>query len=181
MKKVTPERFKAVFGSVVTEPSIQSWIVSDWNNRSFYTSKMRLEVLPSVAKRLELLAYSGKDYYWLDAIFCEAYDHDHFPVNSQFAKYIAVAIEHEHDCGSTVSEMNKLQIYNTPLKVLITYCNSDNKTEELLAKYAKIMREADVFSDFDHLRKQLVIIGKLKGTLVDWFYYVYDGSCFVRI
>lgn len=137
--------------------------------------------MTKVAKELELLPYTEKDYYWLDAIFCEAYDHVHFPENSRYAKYIVVAIEHENDCDSSVIEMNKLQIYNAPLKVLITYCDSDKKTEEQLAKYSIIMNDADVFSDFDYLRRQLVIFGRLKGPIVDWNYYVYDGSRFVLL
>ena len=55
-------------------------------------------------------AYCEKDYYWLDAIFCEEGDSVHFAADRVYAKYISVALEHENTpfvkgCDTTV-EMN---------------------------------------------------------------------------
>jgi hypothetical protein len=43
------------------------------------------------------------------------------------------------------------------------------------------MREADVFSDFSTLRKQLVIFGSRDGNKVNWGFYVYKDGGFFRI
>jgi len=56
-----------------------------------------------------------------------------------------VVIEHENASGKTTYiEINKLQHYNTPLKVFIGYVSSDEKAAALLEEYAKIIHDADI-------------------------------------
>jgi hypothetical protein len=180
MKKITPELFKEKFDEVIKLQHISPRISTEWNNWKVYTGIILGEVVPLIAEKLGLSSYN-KDYYWLDAVIYEELDEVHFKNGTTYAKYIAVAIEHENDSKSTVVEMNKLQIYNSPLKVLITYPGHEDKIDNLLSMYTRIMESSDVFSDFSSHRKQLVIFGiKSKDDKVDWIYYVYEGSRFIR-
>ncbi len=79
--------------------------------------------------------------------------------------------------------MNKLQLFNTPLKVLVTYAGG-SKADALVDKYARIMTNADVFSDFTTQRKQLVIFGppgKNPPVRINWSYHVYKQGRFIQI
>jgi hypothetical protein len=74
--------------------------------------------------------------------------------------------------------MNKLQLFNAPLKVLITYAPSGPATDSLLHKYENIIRASDVFKDIATLRQQLVILGTPK-TVAEWRLYAYENDGFV--
>jgi len=74
--------------------------------------------------------------------------------------------------------LNKLQSFNVPLKVLITYAAEGTETDSLLQRYEKVMSAADVFNDFDTLRKQLVIFGT-PNTVREWRFYAYESDGFV--
>jgi hypothetical protein len=76
--------------------------------------------------------------------------------------------------------MNKLQMFNAPLKVLITYAAEGAEGDSLLRKYEAVISESDVFSDIATLRQQLVIFGTPK-TLRDWRFYAYENDGFVLI
>lgn len=97
-------------------------------------------------KKLRLESYCEKDYYWLDAIFYEEKDEVNFS-DGILAKYISVAIEHENNASNAHEEMNKLQIYNAPLRVLIVYTQPGKETDEVRARFGKIVRDADFFND----------------------------------
>jgi hypothetical protein len=73
--------------------------------------------------------------------------------------------------------MNKLQLFNAPLKVLITYAPPGGATDSLLRKYESIIKASDVFNDVATLRQQLVIIGTPKST--EWRMYAYENDGFV--
>lgn len=165
MKIVSPIQFKQAFLKVAVK--YEQEILHNWSNRKYYTDILiRKNDLPQIAQELGLKSYSERDYYYLDAILYEEKDTDHFPEVSTYAKYITVAIEHEHDASGTVTEIYKLQLFNTPLKILITYATK-NGTEVLLKKYAQIMEGADVFSDFSTQKRQLVIFGSKNSTSVN--------------
>jgi hypothetical protein len=74
--------------------------------------------------------------------------------------------------------MNKLQSFNAPLKVLITYAAAGPASEALLRKYENLIRTADVFNDVATLRQQLVILGTPK-TVHEWRFYAYENDGFV--
>ena len=74
--------------------------------------------------------------------------------------------------------MNKLQSFNAPLKVLITYANEGSASEKLLRKYEELIKVSDVFNDVATLRQQLVILGTPK-TAREWRYYAYENDGFV--
>ncbi len=141
---------------------------------------MRGSMFPKIACRLGLCCYK-RDYYTLDGIFYRERDDKNFPEYMTYAKFISVALEHENDAGRSQIEMNKLQLINTPLKVLITYPTKRDPSEKLLEKYVEIVSGADIFSDISTLRRQLVIFGSRKGERPVWEGFVYSQSRFVPI
>ena len=96
---------------------------------------------------------------------------------ASYANWVSVAIEHENDASRAQETMNKLQLFNAPLKVLITYAAPGNASDSLLRKYENIIRASDVFNDVATLRQQLVIIGTPKA--VEWRLYAYENDGFV--
>jgi hypothetical protein len=74
--------------------------------------------------------------------------------------------------------MNKLQSFNAPLKVLITYAAPGLASETLLRKYESLIKASDVFNDVATLRQQLVILGTPK-TVLKWRFYAYENDGFV--
>jgi hypothetical protein len=98
--------------------------------------------------------------------------------HATYAKWISVALEHENSGAHSYETMNKLQLFNTPLKVLITYAAEGTDADSLLRKYERIMAAADVFNDFANLRQQLVILGTPK-TVGEWRFYQYECDGFV--
>ena len=158
MTHISPERFYSSFEAVARE--YQPQLTQCWNSCPQYTALIRGQFLPALSKRLDLCCY-GEDYYTLDAIFYSKADTTHFPSQWVYAESISVALEHEHDANGTFTEMHKLQLFNCPLKVLITYPYSRGKNEaaRLLESYADIVARADVFNDISTLRRQLVIFG----------------------
>jgi hypothetical protein len=94
-----------------------------------------------------------------------------------YANWISVAIEHENDGSRVQEKMNKLQSFNAPLKVLITYA-ADEATDSLLRKCENLIKSADVFNDVATLRQQLVILGTPK-TVREWRFYAYENGGFV--
>jgi len=177
MKNISPEMFAEAFNNIAL--AYKNKICALWDDSKGYTTMMRKEILPQIAQNINLLAYSEKDYYWLDAIFYESPDTEHFKTESPYAKYIAVAIEHEHRIKGTEVEINKLQLFNASLKVLISYPGKNR--EKFLSRYAKIIENADVFSDASTLRKQLVVFGYKSGEIISWKFFYYDSSRFKQI
>ncbi|HUI76271.1 MAG TPA: hypothetical protein VLY24_00110 [Bryobacteraceae bacterium] len=174
--KVSPSQFYEAFLTVTSElaPSVKDlW----FRNRQF-TDLMRSSVFPKIAEHLGLCCYR-RDYYTLDAIFYAETDQKHFP-GATYAKFISVALEHEHDSSTTATEINKLQLFNAPLKVLITYPGNDREAKKLLGDYAEMIEEADAFEDFATSRRQLVIFGFLEE-VPRWRAFVYSGASFTEI
>ena len=95
------------------------------------------------------------------------------------AEYLPVIIEHENNMGDSSLEMNQLSIFNSPLKVLITYPegrNKDKKKDVHLNAYAEILKKADVFDDFSTKRKHLVILGSRGNGEIFWEFFVYKNG-----
>ncbi len=144
-----------------------------------YAYFMRVDILPRVARHLGLLAW-GREYCTLDGIFYEERETQQGRANAMYAKWISVALEHERDARSTYRGLNKLQLFNAPLKVLITYAAEGADTNSLLTSYERIIRAADVFDDFATLRRQLVILGT-PGTAREWRFFAYESDGFVHM
>ena len=177
MVKKEPQEFKKAFLEAL--PIKESEIISNWKGPlTQFTTTMR-DFLPEIASILSLNLYNG-DYYTIDAIFYEDKDVDHFSPDRTYAKYIAIALEHENRLSGTESEINKLQLFNVPLKVLITYA-SDDERDNYLSTYSNIIENADVFGDISTLRKQLVIFGSCDGNNTNWSFHVYNSGGFVTI
>jgi hypothetical protein len=111
-------------------------------------------------------------------MFYEERGTDDFGRFASYAKWISVALEHASRPTKTHDEINKLQMFNAPLKVLITYAAEGAESESLLRKYEAVMRDSDVFGDLATMRQQLVIFGTPR-TVVDWRFYAYENDGFV--
>lgn len=143
-----------------------------------YTATVRT-FLPDVASRLGLQLYNG-DYYTLDAVFYQERDLVNFSAHQTFVKYICVAFEHENAIGGSANEICKLQLINSPLKVLVTYGNEVDRSD-YLARYARIIADADTFGDLSTLRRQLVIFGEEGEGMPVWHPYLYADNGFVSL
>src|ERR1700727_371940 len=141
-----------------------------------YKYFMRSTIYPKIARHLGLSSWN-KEYYTLDGMFYEERGVDATGKFASYANWVAVAIEHENDASRAQETMNKLQLFNAPLKVLITYASPGNATDSLLRKYENIIKASDVFNDVATLRQQLVIIGTLKS--LEWRMYAYENDGFV--
>ena len=76
--------------------------------------------------------------------------------------------------------MNKLQLINSPLKVLITYASTEWH-QGYLKEYAEMIKAADVFMDISTQRKQLVVFGHEEEKRISWFFYQYGNGKFNEI
>ena len=142
-----------------------------------YAYFMRSNIFPKIARNLGLQAWN-KNYYTLEAMFYEERGRDDAGKFTTYAKWISVALEHAIKPGRTHEEINKLQVFNAPLKVLITYAAEGAETGELLRKYQTIIGDSDIFSDIATRRKQLLIVGTPQ-TMRAWHFYVYESDGFV--
>ena len=180
MIRVTPPQFKDSFLQVVSTKPMDSQILALWSSETAYTRLMLEEVFPNIATALGISTWDS-DYYFLDSIFYAELDEHHFAPDANYAKCVNIAMEHEHTIEGTEVEMNKLQLFNTPLKVLITYAADETQRAHYLNRYAKILQGADIFGDFATLRRQLVVFGSRAGQVVTWHFYAYESTGFKAI
>jgi hypothetical protein len=178
LDKVSPRAFYDCFEAVVGQRAPE--IIAHWNSWVDYTWLMRGTVLREVAALLRLDYYPG-DYYTLDGVMYAERDSENFPRHMTYVYSISVALEHENNPKGTLSELNKLQLFNSPLKVLITYPDRAYSAEVLLPRYAKAMLSADAFDDFSTLRRQLVIFGSKRSQVPEWRGFVYSRGVFVPV
>ncbi len=148
----------------------------DYETRS-YNFYMRTTIYPRVARQLGLMSWN-REYYTLDGMLYEERGVDNTGKYATYANWISVAIEHENDSSRAHEKMNKLQSFNAPLKVLITYAADGAPSAALLRKYEDIIKTSDVFHDVATLRQQLVILGTPK-TVREWRFYAYENDGFV--
>ena len=177
---VSPEEFASIFVRVAKGK--EATISEAWDGPSAKYSLLLLDqedgVLPSVAKELAL--DYRREHWTVDAIMFEKRDADNFPEDWGMAEVLTLAIEHENDGNDSHYEMHKLTLYNSPLKVLITYPAADS-SEKLLRTYSDILRRADAFDDFSTRRRHLVIFGSKSGGIVRWESYVYRAGEFAPV
>ena len=176
MKRITPREFRDAFLAVLKAEQAAFRAAVTFEAKS-YAYFMRSNIFPKIAKQLGLSAWN-KDYYALDGIFYEERGRDNSGKFTTYAKWISVALEHPNRPGRTHEEINKLQMFNAPLKVLITYSAEGPDSDSLLQKYETVIRDSDVFDDIATLRKQLVILGTPQ-TAREWRFYVYESDGFV--
>jgi hypothetical protein len=174
----SPKQFNDAFLQVASE--YHSQLSESWLKLGFYTALMRETVLPRVADKLKLRSWP-KEYYSLDSVFYREKDTEHFGEHIMNAKFIEVALEHEHVLSGTAQEMNKLQLFSAPLKVLITYDETDAERAHHLKRYREIIESADIFCDIHSLRRQLVIFGRKAAETINWSAYVYEREGFVPL
>jgi hypothetical protein len=176
MKNITPRDFRNAFVTVLNAEHKSFRTAVGFEAKS-YTYFMRSNIFPKIAKHLGLLAWN-REYYGLDVMFYEERGTDNFGKFTAYAKWISVALEHANKPAKTQEQINKLQMFNAPLKVLITYAAEGTEGDSLLRKYEAVMRDADVFNDIATLRQQLVIFGT-PPAVRDWRFYVYENDGFV--
>lgn len=172
----SPADFYGAFLQVVRqqEPNL----LETWEKTPQYTAAM-FSCFPAIAELLGFCCYI-RDYFGLDTIFYQEKDISHFPEHWNYAKFISVALEHENESTGTAEEMNKLQLFNAPLKVLITYPSKTN-SEFLLKTYSEIISAADVFEDVSSIRRQLVIFGVREDQKIKWTGFEYVNGSFQNI
>jgi len=169
-KIVSPQEFVVAFHGVVCRR--ESDLVAHWWNAKEYSELFLAAdtgVLSEVAGTLGLQYW--REYLKVDAVFYERVEE----VDS-----FAVTIEHENDAKTSRWEANKLSLFNTPLKVLITYPKKGCSEAQLLRSYAEVLRLSDVFRDFSSLRRQLVAFAVENNGSVDWRYHAYTDEGFVQ-
>ncbi|MGD0494319.1 MAG: hypothetical protein ABSC32_22595 [Steroidobacteraceae bacterium] len=176
MKIITPRDFRNAFDAVLKaeRSNFQAAVTFEAKSYAYF---VRSNIFPKIARHLGLLAWN-KNYHALDGMFYEERGRDNSGKYTTYAKWISVALEHANRPSKTHEEINKLQMFNAPLKVLITYVAEGDETESLLHKYETIIGESDVFNDIATLRKQLVILGTPQAVR-DWRFYVYESDGFV--
>jgi hypothetical protein len=176
MNKVTPRDFRNAFVAVMKSEHDSFRTAIGFETKS-YNYFMRSTIYPRIARHLGLLAWN-KEYYTLDGMFYEERGIDNTGKFASYANWVSVAIEHENDASQAQETMNKLQLFNAPLKVLITYAALGPATDSLLQKYESIIKASDVFNDVATLRQQLVVLGTPK-TVAEWRFYAYENGGFV--
>jgi hypothetical protein len=174
----TPREFFAAFSHVTSDKHDE--LARMWLMKRPYTTFILGTVFPLIAARLGLEAWI-KNYYYLDSVFFRETDTSNFSADVMNATYFDIALEHEHDIRGTAQEIIKLQVFNTPLKVLITYDTSDRERNGHLKQYGEIIKAADIFSDIASRRRQLVIFGRIDSGKIEWSPYVYEDAGFVRV
>jgi hypothetical protein len=176
MKKIAPRDFRNAFLAVMKSEADEFRTATGFETKS-YNYFMRSTIYPRIARHLGMLAWN-KEYYTLDGMFYEERGTDETGKYAAYANWVSVAIEHENDASRAHETMNKLQLFNAPLKVLITYSTLGAATDSLLKKYENIIKSSDVFNDVATLRQQLVILGTPK-TVAEWRFYAYENDGFV--
>jgi hypothetical protein len=176
MNKVTPRDFRNAFVAVMKSEHDSFRTAIGFETKS-YNYFMRSTIYPRIARQLGLLSWN-KEYYTLDGMFYEERGTDNTGKFASYANWVSVAIEHENDASQAQETMNKLQLFNAPLKVLITYAALGPATDSLLQKYESIIKASDVFNDVATLRQQLVVLGTPK-TVAEWRFYAYENGGFV--
>jgi hypothetical protein len=176
MNKITPRDFHNAFVAVMKSEEANFRTAVGFEPKS-YKYFMRSTIYPRIARHLGLSSWN-KEYYTLDGMFYEERGVDATGKFASYANWVSVAIEHENDASKADETMNKLQLFNAQLKVLITYAQPGTATDSLLRKYENVIRASDVFKDIATLRQQLVILGTPK-TVAEWRLYAYENDGFV--
>jgi hypothetical protein len=176
MHKITPREFRNAFVAVMQSEQDSFRTAVGFETKS-YNYFMRSTIYPRIGRNLGLLSWN-KEYYTLDGMLYEERGTDDTGKYAAYANWVSVAIEHENDAYRAHETMNKLQLFNAPLKVLITYSALGPATDSLLKKYESIIKASDVFNDFATLRQQLVVLGTPK-TVAEWRFYAYEDDGFV--
>jgi hypothetical protein len=176
MKRISPRAFRNAFDAVLKAEDASFRTAVGFEPKS-YAYFMRTNIFPKVAKQLGLLAWN-KSYLGLDGMFYEERGTDRFGKFTAYPKWIAVAVDHAMKAQETPEQINKLQLFNVPLKVLITYADEQTEIDALLAKYETVIKDSDIFNDIAGLRQQLVIVGTPRAVR-QWGFYVYESDGFV--
>jgi hypothetical protein len=150
-------------------------LVECWDVRPQYTPLMLEQILPEVVRELDM-SYD-RECHDLDAILYRETDEVYFNAKDEWAKYISVALEHENDHSTAAEEMIKLQRFNVPLTVLITYPEESAKNR-MLDKYSEIIQQADVLGNSSTNLRQLAIFG-YKGAR--WEAFAYKNRTFAPV
>ncbi|MCK9265538.1 hypothetical protein M0P98_01430 [bacterium] len=170
------------------DKDFEQLLIDSWNYPGNFTKNMVVKtaddksLLYMVVERLELKYY--REYWLLDAVlyttFYEKEGKELMNPSYSCAEYLPVIIEHENNMKDSSLEMNKLSIFNSPLKVLITYPEGRDKDVYLNA-YAEILKKADVFDDFSTMRKHLVILGSRVNGEIFWEFFAYKNGGWIEI
>ena len=169
-----PVAFYQLFREVVADPAHDEQLKSLWRESTEYTAYVTTAIYPALAKKSDLRNHD-KTYWTIDCILFDEWDNTF--QYAQYAKRVYVAIEHENDWRHSATEINKLQLLNVPLRVLITYPNSDKERDKLIGQYNKIIHEShELFNETDSTRRTLVIFGYRHPNFIEWTAYHYTNG-----
>ncbi|MCH8052113.1 MAG: hypothetical protein IIC86_08860 [Chloroflexi bacterium] len=170
---VSPEQFVKVFREVAGREESDLYKLW-WSSNKKYTDKFlapHAGVMAEVAGLLDL--EYRREKVRMDAMLYK-------PVNG--VRAVLVAVEHENAAETAKDEAWRLSLLNVPLKVLFTYPEHGEEAL-LLGEYARVLSDANVFGQFDGLRRQLVIFGFADESdrTIDWRSYLHSDKGFVSL
>ncbi|HVY04946.1 MAG TPA: hypothetical protein VHB46_03115 [Burkholderiales bacterium] len=179
MNAIDPHHFDSILRAVLQER--QAIVSTHWNGAlTPFTTLMKTVVLPEVGRRLGLIPHPS-EYYSLDCIYLSEYDTEHFGSESGYPKAFSVIIEHENNSKQSCEEMSKLLLFNSPLKVLITYARAGEDLEDLLARYGKMIENSGTAALAVSSQRILVVFGDNPAGSPTWRSYLYNYSGFIEI
>jgi hypothetical protein len=181
---VRPLEFASAFQAVVKLRSKEiNAFWKPWSAKEYTRLFLQRDdsILKDVARRLKL--DYAQPWCTLDAIFFEH-------ARAGLAEYLSVAIEHENFSRRAAYQVNKLSIFNAPLKVLITYpagpsLKDESKQDAVLRLCSEMLRAADALGDFSHARQQMIILGsddpEDDGGVLTWRHFLDEHGAFVQL
>lgn len=154
-----------------------------WNNNTKYTKYLLKDkncVMAKIAKRFGL-RYCN-EYFTLDGIFFEK---ELKYKNLGYVQNIKVIIEHENDFRTIEKEIYKLfPLFLAPLKVVITYVESDKNIREI-KKIKDIIEERikndELFSLHKNKIETLLIVGFKTANKVCWRGFIFRSGKFQEL
>ena len=168
---ISVEEFNSVFLKTVKD--FEENLFVNWYYAAKFTKAIldiHNSVIAKVADELKLQYF--REYYTLDGILYE--EASSVLTRGTYVRSINVALEHENDFKTSYIELNKLCLFNAPLKVLITYPLYKDDIGRIIPNYNTIVKE----SDTPDQQKYLVIFGLKDNDKILWQSYVYKESKF---
>lgn len=169
---ISPQKFYKLFLREVKKSGIESTL---WNNNKKWTKIMLKDkncVMEKMAKNLGL--FYCNEYFTLDGVFYrKKLGYGNWDIRKNYyAQNIEVIIEHENNPETIEKEMNKLPLFLTSLKVVITYVGADKyiqKIERIENFIKERIKNDDLFSLHKKNKiKTLLIVGFKRDNEISW-------------
>lgn len=166
----------------------KSDLLNKWSNSKQYTSLILYDedaVLKDIARKLGLLCYSygQHGYYWIDGVLYKPEDlFPDCPKDQTWLRRIRVAFEHENDFYSWLnSEVGRLLLVNSELRVLVTYPNEkiDWNALDDIHNFIATTDDSDMISNSESF---LIIFGwKNENQYIEWEGRVFKSNKWLQL